>query len=259
MDHGRNLEGKVALITGASRSIGFAAARALGAAGARIVITARKQEGLDEAVAALQAERIDALGLQQDVADIASVPALIDCILERRKRVDIIVSNAGATWGAPAEDYPADAWIRVVDVNLNGPWALIQAVAARSMIPNRSGNIIVIASVAGLSASRASVQPTVAYNASKAAQINLARSLAVEWGHYNIRVNALLPGWFDTGMSKSTISHHRGAILEHIPLGRFGKPEDIGGPLVFLASDASAYITGQALSLDGGLSSALPS
>lgn len=249
-----DLSGKVALVTGGSRGLGRAMAFALGRSGAHVAITARRRPALDETITSLRSEGVDAEGIQNDIGQMALIPGLVDQVLERFGHVDILVNNAGMIWRAPAEDYPPEAWIKVVDVNLNGTWALTQGIAARSMIPRRSGSVVIIASNAGLGSYGV---PTVAYNASKAALINLAKTLAAEWGGFGVRVNALLPGWFHTRMSSPALAAQGQALGARIPLGRFGEDADIIGPVLFLASDASRYVTGQALSVDGGMSAAM--
>ena len=248
------LRGRVALVTGASRGLGLAMALALGRAGARLLITARKAPELEAAAARLRAAGIEVQAVAADVADVASAPALVQSLLREAGQIDVLVNNAGATWGAPAAEYPLEAWKKVIDVNLNGAWALTQQVAVQSMLPRRTGSIVFISSILGLSGNR-DMTPTVAYNTAKAALINLARSLAVEWGPQGVRVNALLPGWFPTRMSQGTLAAHAAPILGSIPLGRVGDAEsDISGPLLFLAGDQSRYVTGQMLIVDGGLS-----
>lgn len=255
--NGSALAGRVALVTGGSRGLGRAIAFALGRAGAKVIITARRKPGLDAAVADLRDAGIDAHAYVNDIGQTTLVPMLLDAILTQHDSIDILVNNAGVTWGAQAEEYPREAWIKVVDVNLNGTWSLTQGVAARSMIPRRTGSIIIVSSAAGLGGYMPNTVPTVAYNASKAALINLAKTLAGEWGEYGVRVNALLPGWFMTRMSRHTLEEMGDNFIHRIPLGRVGLEEDIVGPVLFLASDASRYVTGQALGVDGGISAAM--
>ena len=249
------LDGKLALITGASQGLGLHMAMALGLAGARVAITARKAVELDQAQGYLQAAGVNVVALQHDLARVASTPVLVDEIDRRCGPIDVLVNNAGATWGGPAATLELANWQKVVDVNLTGTWVLTQAVATRFMIPRKTGSIIIISSVQGLGGIAPGGTPTVVYNTTKAAQINLARSLAAEWGCHNVRVNAILPSWFPTKMTRSTLEHAGDSILARTPLGRLGDPEaDIGGPVLFLASEASRYITGHALAVDGGLS-----
>jgi gluconate 5-dehydrogenase len=253
-----DLRGKIALVTGGSRGLGFAMARTLGLAGATVVITARKQQELDEAVAELTDAGCAASAIRNDLADPASIPSLVEDVLTRFGKIDVLVNNAGATWGANAENMPIEAWRKVVEVNLNGTWALTQEVARRSMIPRRQGSIVIISSLLGTLGNRPGEHATVAYNTTKAAQINLARTLAGEWGVHGVRVNCILPGWFLTKMTNGTLTGEVGArYVEAIPLARLGESEDLAGPILFLASDASCYVTGQSLAVDGGRSAVL--
>jgi gluconate 5-dehydrogenase len=248
-----DLRGQVALVTGGSRGLGLAMAEALGTAGARLAISARKQEELDAARAALEGRGLATIALRSDLAEPSAASSLADAVLEAYGQVDVLVNNAGAAWGAPAESHPREAWQKVFDVNVHGAFALTQAIAARSMIPRKRGSIVMVASINGLGGNAPGGTPTAAYNTSKAALINLARCLAAEWGRHGIRVNALLPGLFPTKMSSVMIEKHGGGYLKRTPLGRFGDVErDLAGPIVFLASDASRYVTGACLTVDGG-------
>ena len=250
-----DLTGRVALITGGSRGLGLAMARALGQAGARVVITARKPAELEEAAAALVAEGLDAQAIAADGSDLAAAPVLVDDVLARHGRLDILINNAGASWGAPAADYPLDAWRRVMAINLDGVFALSQAAAAKAMLPARRGSILNIASVAGLGGAPKGTMQSAAYNASKAAVINLTRSLACEWSPDGVRVNAIAPGWFPTKLSRGLLSREGEGFLPRIPLGRFGDVDtEIGGVALFLVSDAASYVTGATLIVDGGMS-----
>jgi gluconate 5-dehydrogenase len=167
--------------------------------------------------------------------------------------VDILVNNAGATWGAPAEDYPAEGWNKVMNLNINAVFFLSQEVGRRCMIPKRAGKIINIASVAGLRGNPPGMT-TIAYNTSKGAQLNFTRALAAEWGKYNINVNAICPGFFPSKMSKGLLDTIGKAVIEGTPLRRLGGDEDLKGIIVFLASEASRHLTGQAIAVDGGSS-----
>jgi len=167
--------------------------------------------------------------------------------------IDILVNNAGATWGAPAEDYPDEAWHKVMNLNVNAPFFLAREVGRRCMIPRRSGKIVNIASVAGLKGTAPGVH-TIAYNTSKAAAINFTRTLAAEWGRYNINVNAICPGFFPSRMSAGLLDRIGDAVIARTPLQRLGGDEDLMGAVVFLASEASRHVTGQYIAVDGGAS-----
>jgi len=167
--------------------------------------------------------------------------------------VDILVNNAGNTWAAPAETYPDDGWRRVMSLNVDAQFFLAREVARRTMIPRRSGKIINIASIAGLYANPPAWQMgTIAYNTSKGALIQMTRALAAEWGRYDINVNAICPGFFPTKMSRGALDRIEASVLEMTPLGRLGSDQDLMGVVVFLASQASRHVTGQAIVVDGG-------
>ena len=246
-----DLSGKAALVTGGSRGLGLQLAEALGELGARVAITARKQDELAEAAAHLAARGVECLTVQGDLASLDTIPALVDQVVARFGTVDVLVNNAGTSWGAPAEDHPADAWRKVMGLNVDATFFLSQAVARRCMIPRRSGKIVNVSSIAGLSGNPPDVQ-TVAYNTSKAAVINLTRALAAEWGRYGINVNALCPGFFPSRLSRGLLGRIEREVIARTPLGRLGGDEDLKGAVVFLASEASRHVTGQAIAIDGG-------
>lgn len=250
-----DLDGRTALITGASRGLGLQMAEALGDWGARLVISARKAEELEVAARHLRARGITVDVVAADAGKPDSVAALADAAIAVLGEVDILVNNAGASWGAAAEDYPLEAWDKVFDLNVRGLFLLSQQIARRSMLPRRHGRIINIASIAGLRGNPPGSMQTVAYNSSKAAVINLTRTLAGEWGSRGITVNAIAPGFFPTRMSQGLID----AIgAEHLaraaPLQRLGDGEDLKGALLLFASEAGKHITGQVLAVDGGVS-----
>ena len=248
-----DLKDKIAIVTGGSRGIGLQMAEALGEMGARVAITARKQDELDEARKHLAGLDVDCLTIARDLADFASVPAIIDAVLARWRRIDILVNNAGTNWAAPAEDYPDDGWRKVMSLNVDAQFLMCREVGRRAMIPRKSGKIINIASIAGLFGNPpAWGMTTIGYNTSKGALVNLTRALAAEWGRYNINVNAICPGFFLSKMTKVTLDRIERQVLELTPLDRLGGEEDLKGSVVFLASEASRHITGHALPVDGG-------
>ncbi|MFZ6693215.1 SDR family oxidoreductase [Undibacterium sp. SXout20W] len=250
-----NLNGKTALITGGSRGLGLQMAEALGEQGAQIVISARKQADLDEAVAHLQSRGIQATAIAADLSKESAVTTLLDGALEKLGHIDILINNAGATWGAPAEDYPVEAWDKVMNLNIRSIFLLSQAVGKRSMIPRRSGRIINIASIAGLAGNAPGTMQTIAYNTSKAAVINFTRTLAGEWGVHGITVNAIAPGFFPSKMTKGILDHlGEEKLSKEAPLQRIGDDEDLKGATLLFASDAGKHITGQTLAIDGGVS-----
>ena len=248
-----DLSGRKALVTGGSRGLGFQVAEALGEAGATVLLTSRKEADLQAAVGMLSQRGIQAQCIAGDAADPCEVERICREALERLGAVDILVNNAGATWGAPAEDYPLAAWDKVMNLNVRSVFLFSQYIAKHSMIPRRDGRILMMASVAGL-AGNATGQEAVAYHTSKAAVINMTRTLAGEWGEYGMTVNALVPGLFPTKMTRGSIEA-RGIdnLLSRIPLRRLGDDEDLKGAAVLLASAAGKHITGQVLIVDGGV------
>jgi gluconate 5-dehydrogenase len=253
-----DLTGKTALVTGGSRGLGLQIAQALGEQGARVVISARKQNELDGAVAQFKAEGIDANAIAADLSKDAAIAPLVTETLSRLGHIDILINNAGATWGAPAEDHPIEAWDKVMNLNLRSVFLLTQAVAKQSMIPRTQGRIINVASMTGLRGNAPGTMKTAAYNTSKAAVINLTRVLAGEWGLYGITANAIAPGFFPTRMTKGHLENDPSVSLQYrAPLQRLGDDEDLKGTTVLFASDAGKHITGQVLAVDGGVTAVL--
>jgi NAD(P)-dependent dehydrogenase (short-subunit alcohol dehydrogenase family) len=249
-----DLTGKTALVTGGSRGLGLQIAEALGEQGAKIVLSSRKQADLDEAVAHLKARGIEASAIAADLSHEAAIAPLVAETLKRLGHIDILVNNAGATWGAPAEDYPMEAWDKVMNLNIRSIFLLSQAVGKQSMIPRKYGRIINVASIAGLSGNGPDAMQTIAYNTSKGALVNFTRTLAGEWGKFGITVNALAPGFFPSKMTKGIIEHLGvDNMAKRAPLKRIGDDEDLKGAAALFASDASKHITGQILAVDGGV------
>ena len=249
-----DLTGKTALITGGSRGLGLQIAEALGEAGAKVLLTSRKAAELEAAVAALQAKGIDARWVAADASDAAQIKHVAEEAMQRLGRVDILVNNAGATWGAPAEDHPLEAWDKVMNINIRSIFLMSQAIGKMSMIPNGGGRIINVASIAGLSGASPETQ-FIAYGTSKGAVVNFTRTLAGEWGRYNINVNALAPGMFPSKMTRSTFEKMgTDAIARTAPLNRVGDDDDLKGAALLFASAAGKHITGQILAIDGGVS-----
>ena len=249
-----DLKGKTALVTGGSRGLGLQMAHALGEAGAKIMLSSRKAEDLEQAAAELQAAGIDARWIAADCAKEAEIHRLADETLQRMGEVDILVNNAGAAWGAPAEDHLIEAWDKVMNLNVRGYFILSQIIAKKSMIERRQGRIINVASIAGLGGNPPGMT-TIAYNTSKGAVINFTRALGAEWGKYNITVNAICPGFFPSKMTMGTLAAlGKENLAARAPLQRLGDDEDLKGVCLLYASDAGKHITGQWLAVDGGVS-----
>jgi len=252
-----DLKGKTALVTGGSRGLGLQMAHALGEAGARLMLAARKADELEAATADLQAAGVDARWVAADCAQEGDIEKLVTETLQRMGDIDILVNNAGATWGAPAQDHPVAAWDKVMNLNVRGYFLLSQQVARRSMIPRENGSggrIINVASIAGLGGNPSGMT-TLAYNTSKGAVINFTRALACEWGQYGIRVNAICPGFFPSKMTAGTLAAlGEDRLKAAAPLRRLGDDEDLKGVTLLFASDAGKHITGQCLAVDGGVS-----
>jgi NAD(P)-dependent dehydrogenase (short-subunit alcohol dehydrogenase family) len=248
-----DLSGRVAIVTGGAAGIGRQMADALADMGATLVLAARKRERLEQAAEDLNRRGITALPIRCDVANPDDVQNLVADTLGHFGRIDILVNNAGITWGAPAEEMSLADWEKVIRTNVTGTFLCSQAVG-RVMIQQQRGKIINVASVAGLFGSPPEIVDAVGYHASKGAIISFTRDLACKWARYHVYVNALAPGWFPSRMSRWILEHRGERILSHIPLGRFGGEDDLKGAIAFLASDASNYVTGQVLVVDGGLS-----
>jgi gluconate 5-dehydrogenase len=247
-----SLKGKCAVVTGGSRGLGLQMAEALGEMGAKVAITARKRDELDEAVAHLKNGGIDARAYVCDMGKREAIAPVAEQMLKDFGRIDILVNNAGATWGAPAEDHPLEAWDKLMNLNLTGAFVLTQILAKNSMIPARWGRIVNIASIAGLMGQDKRIVQTIAYNTTKGGLVNFTRALAAEWGEHNITVNAICPGFFPSKMTKATLDTTGALIREWTPTKRLGNDEDLKGLVVLLASEASRHITGQAIAVDGG-------
>ncbi len=250
------LDGKVALITGGGRGIGKFIATGLAEAGADVVITSRKMENLEKVAGDLAKEfGVTALPVKCDVSKEEDIDNLLSVVKEHFPRIDILVNNAGATWGAPTLKFPLERWDQLFNVNVRGVWMLTQKVA-NLMKEHGGGNVINVSSVMGFRGSDELSHPAVAYNSTKAAINLLTMNLAVKLAPYNIRVNAIAPGFFRTDMmafiEKPEFKAALDMTMEKIPLQRIGDLDDMKGVAVFLASDASSYMTGHILLNDGG-------
>jgi NAD(P)-dependent dehydrogenase (short-subunit alcohol dehydrogenase family) len=238
------LDGKVAVVTGGNRGLGQAFARALGEAGARVAIAAR-----DAARSELVAGELGAFAVPLDVTDSASVDAMLATVTAELGPVDVLVNNSGTCFHRPALEVPEDEWRAVWDVNVDGLWRCSRAVGAQ-MVERGTGAIVNIGSISAQIVNRPQWQP--AYNASKAAVHQLTKSLAAEWAPYGVRVNALAPGYVKTEMAPVDDPRYRPRWVEDAAMQRYAVPEELGPSVVFLASDASSFMTGSVMVVDGG-------
>ena len=245
-----DLTGRVAIISGGSMGLGRQMAEGLAEMGANLVLCARKKERCEAAAESLRRLGVEVLALGCDVKDKSSIDEVVEKTLARFGRIDILINNAGVSWRAPIEEMTLDQWDKVLSTNLTGTFLFCQAVA-KPMTAQKSGKIINIASVAGLGGGSAELQ-AIGYHASKGGVIAFTKDLACKWAQHNIQVNAIAPGWFPTHMSEWVIEHRKESLLSKIPLGRFGSDHDLKGAAIFLASNASSYVTGHVLVVDGG-------
>ena len=245
-----DLSGRVAVVTGGSRGLGAEFAEGLAEAGASLMLCARRDEWLIPGAESLRARGFNVHAMRCDVSNASDVQAVVDAVLERFGKIDILVNNAGTSWGERPEAMTLAQWQKVIDVNLTGAFICSQAVG-REMIARKYGRIINIASIAGLQGN-VNGPYYAGYAASKAGLMGLTRELAASWGRHGIRVNAIAPGFFHSRMSDASIQQIESSLKAVTPLGRVGHPGELKGVAVFLASDASNYITGQTIVVDGG-------
>lgn len=248
-----DLTRRVAIITGGSLGLGRQMAEGLAEMGADLVLCARKKERCEQAADELRKLGVRVLPVACDVTKSNDIQSLVEETLNEFGRIDVLVNNAGISWGAPVEEMRLLDWSRVIETNLTGTFLCAQAVG-KVMLGKHRGKIINIASVAGLSGTPAEVLQATAYHASKGAVISFTKDLACKWAPHNIQVNAVAPGWFPTHMSDWSIKNKQELLLQNIPQNRFGGKDDLKGAVVFLASDASAFVTGHVLVVDGGQS-----
>jgi NAD(P)-dependent dehydrogenase (short-subunit alcohol dehydrogenase family) len=248
-----DLRGKAAIVTGGGSGLGRQLAEALAESGADLVLCARKVERCEEAARELAAEHgVRALGLGCDVRDPAAVGAAVARGVEELGRLDVLVNNAGTSWVAAPEEVPLDGWQKVIDVNLTGAFLFAQAVGRVLIAQGSGGKIVNVASVAAFRGAAPEALNALPYSASKGGLVGMTIDLAVKWARHRINVNAIAPGWFPTELSGQVLERSGDLLLERIPLGRFGGADDLKGAVVFLASAASDYVTGQTLVVDGG-------
>jgi len=248
-----DLTGKVAIVTGGGRGLGEQIAKGFAEAGANVVLCSRNENACKEVSEELKSIGVESLAFKCDVTNPEDVQNVVNQTQEKFGRIDILVNNSGASWGAPAEDMPLEAWHKVLNVNVTGTFIMSQAVG-KIMLAQNEGKIINIASVAGLQGTNPKYLDAVGYSASKGAVVNLTRDLAVKWGSRGVHVNAIAPGFFPTKMSKDVIAHGGEDILEGTPLRKFGSENDLKGAALFLAAPASDFVTGAILVVDGGSS-----
>jgi NAD(P)-dependent dehydrogenase (short-subunit alcohol dehydrogenase family) len=246
-----DLAGKTAIVTGGGSGLGRQMAHALAECGADLVLCARKVERCEETAAELEPTGVRVLTMACDVRAPEQVQAVVDRTLAELGGVDVLVNNAGTSWGASPEETPLDGWEKVLDVNVTGPFLFAQA-AGRVMIERGHGKVINVASVAAFRGAPQEAMNAIAYNTSKGALVSFTRDLAVKWARFGINVNAIAPGWFPSDMSQEVLNRSGDTLRARIPLQRYGGPDDLKGAVVFLASAASDYVTGVTLPVDGG-------
>jgi len=245
-----SLAGKVAVVTGSSRGIGRAIAEGMAGAGAAVTVNGRNPETTQAVAGGIAAAGGKSLAVPADVGKVADIERLIKSTVATFGRLDILVNSAGISpHYKPAETMTEAEWDEVIAVNLKGVFLCCQA-AGRVMIPQKSGRIINISSIGG----QVALPRLIAYCAAKGGIDQLTRVLAVEWAPHHILVNAISPGYIDTDLTKGLRQNpaRRDALLRQVPLGRLGKPDEIAGAAIYLASDAASYVTGQTLDVDGG-------
>jgi NAD(P)-dependent dehydrogenase (short-subunit alcohol dehydrogenase family) len=247
-----DLSGKAAIVTGGGRGLGYAMAQALAEAGAKLVVASRKEAACKEAAEALSRETgAEVVGCGCDITSPEDVEALLAFGVKAFDRIDILINNSGAAWGAPTRDYPLAGWEKVMKVNATGTFICSQIIG-RHMIDKVGGKILNVGSIFGSLGAPPEIMQALAYNASKGAIEALTKDLAVKWAKHNIQVNNLAPAFIATDLTRETMQKGGEAILAHVPVRRFGEPEDLKGAVLFLCSAASDYVTGSTLFVDGG-------
>lgn len=246
-----DLKGRVSVVTGGATGLGLQMATALAEAGSNVVVCSRKQENCEEAARGLEKLGVKALGMACDVTQPAQVEAVKDATLKKFGRVDVLINNSGKAWVAPPEELPLERWQQIMELNATAPFICSQ-VFGREMIKAKRGKIINIASIAGLQGRNPGAYSSVVYSTSKGALVNFTRDLAVKWAQHNINVNCICPGFFVTPINEKLFAKNPEPILREIPLHRTGGENDLKGIAVLLASDASNFITGAIIPVDGG-------
>ena len=248
-----DLSGKIALVTGGSRGLGLEIATGLGEAGATVAITARRANFLASAEAELRSRGITPLVLTCDVTSPEQIADSVAATIAAYGRIDILVNNAGIAWAAPVETMPLDKWRQVMETNATGCFLMTQAVGLEMIRAGGGGAIVNTASYVAAMGSPTEIVDAVGYTASKGAVVSMTRDFAVKWARHGIRVNAVAPGYFDTRLSSGVLGQAKERIEAMTPLRRIGRPGELKGAVVFLASPAAAYVTGHILAVDGGM------
>jgi NAD(P)-dependent dehydrogenase (short-subunit alcohol dehydrogenase family) len=247
-----DLSGKVSIVTGGCHDLGKIMATGLAEAGSAVVICSRKAEKCEETAHELEKLGVKALGIKCDITNPEDIDSVVNETTKNFQKIDILVNNSGRTWGSPPEELKIEDWNKVIDVNISGTFLFSQKVG-REMIKQKGGKIINISSYTGLGGADPEYFDAIPYNTSKGALIIFTKDLATKWARYNINVNCLAPGWFPTRMTKWTLEHYGEKISSRLLIKRFGEEDDIKAAVIYLSSRASDYITGQVLSVDGGI------
>ena len=247
-----DLTGKVALVIGGSRGLGKEMAMGFGEAGARVAITARREQWLDPACEEMKGQGIDCIAFKCDMSDQAGMRKVVAEIVDKWGKIDVLLNCAAISWGGPPEEMSLEKFQEVVVTDASGLFICCQE-AGRQMIKQGGGVIINVASVAGLVATDPQVMQAIGYQVAKGGVLAVTRQLAVEWVKYNIRVNCIVPGFFPTRFAQAILEKAEDKLIPHIPMGRLGRLDEVKGVALFLASDASSYVTGQHICVDGGL------
>jgi len=247
-----DLSGRVSIVTGGGYGLGKIMATALGEAGSDIVVCSRKLEKCEATAHDIEKLGVRSLAFQCDVNRDEDVDRVVSETVKKFKKIDILVNNSGLGWGASPEDIKMEDWQKVIDLNITGVFRFTQKVG-REMIKRKSGKIINISSYAGLRGTDPDYLNSIPYNTSKGAMIIFAKDLATKWAKYNINVNCIAPGWFPTKMTEWSLDNWGDKIISRLLIKRFGNEDDLKGAVIYLASKASDYVTGQALCVDGGI------
>ena len=249
-----DVSGKVAVVTGGSSGIGAMMARGLLEYGAKVYITARKEERLMAMQKELSAYG-ECVAIAADMSKVEGIEAFVAAVAEQEDHLDILINNAGANWAAPVDQFPENGWDKVMDINIKSIFFATQKFIPLMKAAGNTDDPARVINIASINGIRNSGMPTYAYTASKSAVINLTTHMATDMAHWNINVNAIAPGFFPSNMTKQIVENEAmtKAALAQIPRGRAGKPEDIAGTALYLCSEASAWLVGQTIPLDGGM------